>query len=69
MLLKLQQKLQQFCDRNFIIKLSLFGSILRNDFTEQSDIDFLTVRGRVGWKALKADEYVDEGYMFQQRSI
>jgi type I restriction enzyme, S subunit len=23
-----------------------------------------TVRGRVGWKALKADEYVDEGYIF-----
>jgi len=23
-----------------------------------------TVRGRVGWKALKADEYVDEGYVF-----
>lgn len=23
-----------------------------------------TVRGRVGWKALKADEYVDKGYIF-----
>jgi len=23
-----------------------------------------SVRGRVGWKALKADEYVDEGYIF-----
>lgn len=30
-----------------------------------SRLDFLmTVNGRVGWKALKADEYVDNGYIF-----
>ena len=30
-----------------------------------SRLDFLTeLNGRVGWKALKADEYVEEGYVF-----
>ena len=36
-----QQELDQFCDRHHITKLSLFGSVLRNDFTENSDLDFL----------------------------
>lgn len=36
-----KQALQQFCDRHQIAKLSLFGSVLRSDFTEQSDIDCL----------------------------
>ena len=30
-----------FCQRNPIRKLSLFGSVLRDDFTEKSDVDFL----------------------------
>jgi predicted nucleotidyltransferase len=30
-----------FCRRNPIQKLSLFGSVLRDDFTEKSDVDFL----------------------------
>ena len=36
-----EQVLHQFCKRNFIVKLSLFGSALRADFTDESDIDFL----------------------------
>ncbi|MGL5082966.1 MAG: nucleotidyltransferase family protein [Microcoleaceae cyanobacterium] len=36
-----RQELQQFCDRHQIAKLSLFGSVLRDDFTEDSDLDFL----------------------------
>ena len=36
-----EQVLHQFCKRNFIVKLSLFGSVLRGDFTDESDIDFL----------------------------
>ncbi|MBP7737807.1 MAG: nucleotidyltransferase domain-containing protein [Spirochaetes bacterium] len=35
------QELEQYCVRNHIEKLSLFGSILREDFNEQSDIDVL----------------------------
>jgi predicted nucleotidyltransferase len=30
-----------FCRRNPIQKLSLFGSVLRDDFTDKSDVDFL----------------------------
>ncbi|MGA0199595.1 MAG: nucleotidyltransferase family protein [Prochlorotrichaceae cyanobacterium] len=34
-------KIQRFCQQNKIRKLSLFGSVLRDDFTEQSDVDVL----------------------------
>jgi predicted nucleotidyltransferase len=31
----------EFCRRNHISKLSLFGSVLREDFTPESDVDVL----------------------------
>ena len=34
-------ELAEFCRRNHILKLSLFGSVLRDDFHEGSDIDML----------------------------
>jgi predicted nucleotidyltransferase len=34
-------KVYEFCKRNRIRKLSLFGSVLRKDFQPQSDIDIL----------------------------
>jgi hypothetical protein len=34
-------KVSEFCKRNRIRKLSLFGSVLRKDFQSQSDIDIL----------------------------
>lgn len=34
-------KLAEFCRRNHIRRLSLFGSILRDDFRRDSDVDFL----------------------------
>lgn len=36
-----QEKIINFCRRYHIRKLSLFGSVLREDFTKQSDLDFL----------------------------
>lgn len=36
-----QEKIREFCQRHYICKLSLFGSVLREDFTEESDVDFL----------------------------
>lgn len=36
-----QDRLAEFCQRHHIRKLSLFGSVLRDDFTEHSDVDFL----------------------------
>ena len=35
------EEIQQFCQRYSIRKLSLFGSVLRNDFTRESDVDIL----------------------------
>lgn len=34
-------KIAQFCQRNHIHKLSVFGSVLRDDFTDRSDVDVL----------------------------
>ena len=35
------EQIEAFCRRHPIRKLSLFGSALRDDFTETSDVDFL----------------------------
>jgi len=35
------EQIEAFCLRNPIAKLSLFGSVLRDDFTDHSDVDFL----------------------------
>jgi predicted nucleotidyltransferase len=34
-------KITEFCKRNHIRRLSLFGSFLHNDFRPDSDVDFL----------------------------
>jgi predicted nucleotidyltransferase len=36
-----QKKITEFCKRNHICKLSLFGSVLRENFRPDSDIDML----------------------------
>ena len=36
-----REKLADFCHRHHIRKLSLFGSVLRDDFTPESDVDVL----------------------------
>jgi predicted nucleotidyltransferase len=36
-----EAKLAEFCKRNHIRKLALFGSVLRDDFTPDSDVDVL----------------------------
>lgn len=35
------QELNRFCQRHDIAELALFGSVLRDDFNEESDIDLL----------------------------
>jgi hypothetical protein len=35
------EKIAEFCKKNHIRKLSIFGSVLRDDFRSDSDIDFL----------------------------
>ena len=36
-----QDQLEELCQRHHIAKLSLFGSVLRDDFSPESDIDVL----------------------------
>jgi hypothetical protein len=36
-----KQKIAEFCQRHHIRKLALFGSILRDDFRPDSDVDML----------------------------
>lgn len=36
-----QEQIAAFCQKNHIRKLSLFGSVLRDDFRDNSDIDVL----------------------------
>jgi predicted nucleotidyltransferase len=35
------EEIALFCQRNHIQKLSLFGSVLRSDFSPESDVDIL----------------------------
>lgn len=46
-------QIAEFCQKNAIAKLSLFGSILRSDFRPDSDIDLLVefIPGnKIGWR-------------------
>jgi len=36
-----KDEIAEFCRRNHIHRLALFGSVLRDDFTPQSDVDVL----------------------------
>ncbi len=36
-----EEDIKEFCQRHSIRKLSLFGSVLRDDFTKESDVDIL----------------------------
>ncbi len=36
-----QDKIAEFCERHFVARLSFFGSILRDDFKVDSDVDVL----------------------------
>jgi predicted nucleotidyltransferase len=48
-----QQEIAEFCRRHAIRKLALFGSILRNDFRPESDVDVLVdfePEAHIGWE-------------------
>lgn len=36
-----QEEIVAFCQRNHIRRMALFGSVLRDDFTPESDVDVL----------------------------
>lgn len=57
-----------FCERNHIRKLSLFGSVLRDDFRDDSDVDVLVEfesRARINYIDL-ADMQFQLAELFQR---
>ena len=36
-----KEEIAAFCQRNHIRRMALFGSVLRDDFTPESDVDML----------------------------
>ena len=57
-----REKLAEFCQRNPIRKLSLFGSVLREDFRPDSDVDVLVEfePGRTpGWRFFTLGEELE----------
>lgn len=38
-----KEKIAAYCKRHHIAQLAVFGSALRDDFTSESDVDFLVV--------------------------
>lgn len=47
-----QKVIADFCQRHHIRRLSLFGSVLRSDFTPDSDVDVLVefeTGAQIGW--------------------
>jgi predicted nucleotidyltransferase len=53
------EKIADFCRRNGIRKLSFFGSVLRDDFRPDSDVDVLVEFQPdriIGWKIIEIEE-------------
>jgi predicted nucleotidyltransferase len=58
-----KEKLADFCRRNRIRRLSLFGSVLREDFRPESDIDVLVEfepGARVGLRFFEMERVLSE---------
>lgn len=54
-----RDEIQSFCRRNQIRRLAFFGSVIRDDFTDDSDVDVIVEfdeRARVGLFALAGME-------------
>jgi uncharacterized protein len=54
-----KEAIAEFCRRHHILKLSLFGSVLRDDFRPDSDIDVLVEfepGHAVGWDIIDVEE-------------
>lgn len=57
------EKYAAFCQRNWIVRLALFGSVLRDDFSPESDVDVLVEfapDARVGLSFIKVQEELSE---------
>jgi uncharacterized protein len=65
-----QASIQEFCDRWQIIELSVFGSILRDDFRPDSDIDLLvSFAPTANWGLLEHSQMQQELEAMLGRSV
>jgi predicted nucleotidyltransferase len=58
-----EERLAAFCSKHHIRRLSLFGSALREDFRDDSDVDFLVEfdpAHRPGWNIVDIEEELSE---------
>jgi uncharacterized protein len=58
-----KDQIAEFCRRNHIRRLALFGSVLRDDFTPDSDVDVLVEfepNARVGVRFFTMEEELSE---------
>lgn len=58
-----EKKIEEFCKRNHIRKLAFFGSVLREDFSPESDVDVLVEfesDARVGLQFFKIEQELSE---------
>lgn len=58
-----QDKLAAFCRKHHIRRLSLFGSVLRDDFRDDSDVDVLyefQAGHSVGWEIIRIEDELSE---------
>ena len=65
-----REKIAELCRRHGIRKLSLFGSVLRDDFRPDSDVDLLVVwkpDARLGYHVFRIEE--DLARLFEGRRI
>jgi len=65
-----QEALEEFCRRHGIRKLSLFGSVLREDFRPESDVDVLVEfrpEKMVGWEIVTVEDELSQ--MFGGRKV
>jgi hypothetical protein len=57
------EQIAEFCQRHRIRRLALFGSVLRDDFGPDSDIDVLVEcepDARIGWKIVSIEDELGE---------
>jgi len=58
-----KEKIEAFCRRNQIRRLAFFGSVLRDDFSAESDVDVLVEfepDARVGLQFFKMEQELSE---------
>lgn len=61
------KQLETFCQRHHVVKLSFYGSVLRDDFRPDSDIDILVEKViQNSGEAIRTDKELD-GYRYAKR--